>query len=122
MATALANSVRLHHVAQLRVAGVDAVYRRGSDELTLKIVPGNHQPESDGIDIEEIVSEEWDWLITADALVLDGDETEPMRGDRIVTDYGEFEVMPRFEPKPYRYTDGTRQVFRVFTVEVQESE
>jgi len=117
MANLVTNSVLRHHAALLHVAGVEAVYFRGNDAIELRIVPGRHRPEQYGSEYEESTSDSSDWLILASDLAFDGVKVQPERGDRIVVDGDSHEVVHQGEIDPWRFTDQTRTVLRVFTVQ-----
>ena len=120
MASPLARAVKSHHTRLQAAAGLAVVYLRTAtgQELEITAVPGNHLAQNDGIDIEEISFDEYDWLIDVELLDFEDGQQPPARGDVITADGQSYEVMPRLESQPWRYTDSTRQVYRIFTVEI----
>ena len=116
-----ANAVRLRHAAQLRVSGVDAIYRRGNDVCELRLVPGQHRPQEYGADVEEVSADQFDFLALAEDLAINSTNTTPQRGDVIELGDETFEVTHGGEVDPWRYTDQTRQVMRVFTLRTTEA-
>jgi len=121
MVSLLSNSVRLLASTVKQAGGVDIRYLRGSSEVELVAVPGQSDIEGMGIDNEAIVAKADDWLIDAMDLWLDGLKSLPKRGDRILHDGHEYEVVQRGESACYRWTDQTKQILRVYTVEIYAS-
>ena len=117
MASILANVVLSHFAALQTVAGEVVTIVQDGEQTEVTAVPGAHLAQNDGVDIEEVVFEEYDWLISVAGYDFGNGPVKPKRGDLIKTDGMVYELMPRLEAQPYRYTDGSRGVYRLFTVE-----
>ena len=121
MPNLLSNSVRLLARTVKQAGGVVIRYVRGTAEVEIVAVPGQSDIESQGIDNEVIVAKADDWLIEADDLWLDGVNVLPKRGDKILYNGHVHEVVRRGESSCYGWTDQTKQLLRVYTVEINVS-
>lgn len=105
-----------------RFATKVASYQRGDASVSLATTIGKTVVETTGEYgvVEKIESR--DYLVLAEALVLEGQRILPERGDRICETEGDvaivYEVMaPGHEP-PWRYSDPFRKTLRIHTKHV----
>lgn len=82
-----------------RMAGLPAIYSRGSDAVQLTAAPGRTKYETVDQEGATVAASQDDWLVTAAELVLAGVRTEPNRGDTIEVTRRDgsqqtYEVMP----------------------------
>lgn len=118
----LVNDALAEHASQ------DVVYRRGADQFTVAATNGT----SRGSTAKEYgVREHWtarDFLISASALVLLGQQIEPAEGDQIVETITNDDdepvatvthtvLPPSTEEPAWRYSDPTRKRVRLHTKE-----
>jgi len=94
-------------------------YCRGKDSVDVRATIGKTVFEVDsGYGVVERI-ESRDFLIPAERLVLDYDQTVPRRGDRIKETVGEqtfvYEVMAPGNEDCWRYSDPFRKVLRIHT-------
>lgn len=94
-------------------------YRRNSAtvEVMAQVAATRYESEDhDGITIAQSVR---DYIVAAEDLVLDGQQTEPERGDEILEDRGEktlvFTVMDIGDEKHFRPTDPDGNAYRIHT-------
>ncbi len=98
------------------------LYARGGQVVELKATVGQTPFE---VDVEHGVEtrESRDYLIRAQDLVLEGQQTTPARGDRINETVDgavlSFEVMAPGEEPPWRYADPGHLTLRVHTKAVE---
>ena len=121
MGSLLSNAVGLLASTSKQAGGMEVRYVRGTDEVSLVAVPGRSDIEDQGIDTETLTAKADDWLILAEDLWIDEAKITPKRGDRIYSNGHVFEVVRRGESLCYRWTDQTKQILRVYTVEVNVS-
>jgi len=120
-ATAIAGAVSTVKSA----VGVTVAYRRGSEYVGLTAVKSVARVELDGDDGTAVEAGRIDWIIAAADLVLSGQQTEPLEGDRIEETTGGktyiHEAMPVGTEACYRPMDAQGQGLRVHSklVEVQ---
>jgi hypothetical protein len=84
-------------------------YRRGTSQVELAATIGRTRYETDDGTVARIEFTDRDFLILAVDLVLDGQATEPSRGDLVREGLREFEVTD------WRYSDPYRQTLRITT-------
>lgn len=114
----LGDALAIHAANIPALAGGAVTYRRGNSSVTVTAAPGRTDFESYGPDGELVSSRSTDWIMAAADLVLDGVATVPRRGDVVVDATGnEFIVLPVNGERVYRYSDATRKILRVHTVE-----
>lgn len=112
-ADALAVAARTRAV----IAGVWVVYRRGALETRIRATRGRTQFDQLAEDGTVTRFESDDFLFPLAELLLDGEPTEPERGDTIQPECGDvvFHVVPGSEAKCFRYCDSFRIEVRVHT-------
>jgi hypothetical protein len=123
MSSLLANAAQLLHAGQALLGGVAVTYRRGNDSIdSLTAIPVRVSNDELSLDATNITAREQDWIVAVSDLVIDGQTTLPQRGDQI--DWPDengnvrtFRVLPRVGDRAYRYSDQTRVMLRIFTVE-----
>jgi len=115
----------MEHAARTRrqLAGVRIEYRRGSTRLELVAVPARTAYETTG-DITVVEYTDADWLIEADALVIDGVKTTPTDSDQVRPLEGPgrgsvFRVMAPDGGRGWRYVDPYEKEIRVQTQRIQ---
>lgn len=118
MATLLDDAVAELLRSQQATAGVAVKYGRGVLDVELTAIPGRSQHETEGPVNEAIGTMSRDWLIDPTDLAIAGQAITPLRGDTIKVGSQVFEVVHRGESECFRYTDQTRRMIRVYTVEV----
>ncbi len=84
-------------------------YVRGEFEFAVPATIGRKKYEADDGHVVRVEFTDRDFLILAADLVLDGQATEPQRGDLIREGNREFEVLD------WRYSDPYRQTLRITT-------
>lgn len=92
------------------------IYVRGEIELAVPATIGRTKYEADDGHVVRVEFTDRDFLILAADLVLNGDVTEPIRGDLIREGTRGFEVLD------WRYSDPYRQTLRITTKEVGTTE
>ncbi|MEM9589493.1 MAG: hypothetical protein AAGA03_19580 [Planctomycetota bacterium] len=99
------------------VAGEAVVYQRGQQTVELVAVRGETEFEELASDGEAHVQvKSIDWLIRPQDLQLDEVATEPSRGDRIVVDGEQYDLMPGSSNQHWRWSDSRRTFYRIHTV------
>ena len=104
-------------------ASQTVTYHRDVESVQLQASFGRTSFESDdgygGVRTER---SDKDFLVTAEDLILGGQQTEPQRGDRIKQTVGDqvlvYEVMPFGREKHFRYCDPYRKMLRIHTKHV----
>lgn len=88
-ATRQERAVRQLWKSQVRAGGVDAIYTRGNEVCELKLVPGT--TDTGGSTVEDIafLNTDTEWIAERESLRLDDEETLPVKGDKILVDWGE---------------------------------
>lgn len=123
IATAIARAVSTAQSA----AGMEIAYRRNSEYVAggLTAVKSVVRVELDGGDGTTVEGERVDWILEAADLILGGQQTEPVEGDRIEETTGgktcTYEAMPVGTEACWRRCDPQGQAIRVHSklVEVQ---
>lgn len=125
MANLLRNDLAFHAATLRSYVSEEITYsREGVGSVTLQATPSSKLLKlSDGEGGFVYERTDMDWIIPAADLVLNGEPTEPRRGDRITFEvgaYGEeqlFEVMPfgGGEEPPWRWSDPYQTIARVHT-------
>lgn len=97
-------------------------YCRGEEEIAVAATVGRSAFTVErGHGIYERV-ESRDYLIAAADLIIDGQQTEPQRGDQIKETHGEqtltYEVLAPGDMPPWRYSDPYRRTLRIHTKHV----
>lgn len=97
-------------------------YRRGDSSAEIAATIGKTEFEVDnGLGVLQRI-ESRDYLVLADALVLDGQRTLPQRGDVIEESAGEetylYEVTAPGKEPHWRYSDPFRQALRIHTKQI----
>ena len=104
---------RLHSHASREVT-----YSRATDSVLVNATIGKTVFDVDkGYGVIEH-AESRDFLIRTDDLVLNGSKTIPKRGDRILDDGKEYEVLAPGKEPHYRFSDPYRRLFRIHTKQV----
>lgn len=102
-------------------AGVAVTYSRGEHSVEITAVVGHTDVEMEDDRGSRMVSPTRDYLIAADELILDGSETEPEDGDRIVQVVGAtrytYELSPLMD-RCWRYSDSGGDTLRCHTLEI----
>ena len=91
-------------------------YVRGAIELAVPATIGRTKYEADDGHVVRVEFTDRDFLILVADLVIDGQATEPQRGDLILEGTREFEVLD------WRYSDPYRQTLRITTKETGTTE
>ncbi len=106
-----------------RHAASTVKYVRGSRSAELLATIGKTTFEVDDGYGVLVRHESRDFLVLAEALVLDGAPITPERGDRIEETQGQkvfvYEVMAPGKEPCWRYSDAFRKTFRIHTQQVQ---
>lgn len=116
----LATSVKQHHAALLRVAGVDAVYRRGVDVCELRLVPGNTDTAGRTVEDVAFLNTDSEWIAKREDLIIDGQQTVPIKGDAIEVkrEDGSFDEYSVLKPTPeeecWRPSDQYNVLIRIY--------
>ena len=121
----LANSVAVLNAGLKQVGGEAVTYRRGGEAIEQLVVVFTNPRNQGGGDVVPVSSREQDAIIWASDLQLGSVPWIPQRGDQIdrIDASGNkqtFDVLPRDQQQDqrcYRYTDASRQQYRVFCVE-----
>jgi len=102
-------------------AAREVSYRRGAQQVTVRAIIGRKDFEVDTAE-GRLYFRANDFLIHRVDLVLAGQPTLPVRGDRIVVDFGAgeetFEVLPGDGSQPWEYSDAFEKLLRVHTKKV----
>lgn len=104
-------------------AGIECVYTRGVNSVTLTVWLGSTDVGMDQVGLAaRVESGTPDVLIPVSGLILAGEATEPKTNDRLqLTINGtltDLEVLPVGDGPAWRFSDNTRTRFRVHTREV----
>ena len=118
----ISNAVRLLSTGLKQAGGQATIYRRGNDSIDVVGVPVRTQHDEYSDEEINLTARERDWIYWAADLTKDNQRWEPQRGDEIdwIDPLGvkhTYQVLPRDGDRPYRHTDPTLQMLRVYTVE-----
>lgn len=126
--TAVARAIAAAARAHQRVGGVEVRYVRpvpgqASLEVTLRAVPGQTTYETlDAAGTTIIAAQSRDYLIVAADLVLDGEPTQPARGDRIIETEEDgdhtYELLELPSSNCWRWSDEQHVRYRVHTKQI----
>lgn len=96
-------------------AGELVTYRRGDFEIQdVSAVRGQGEFETVNAEGAHIMVRSTDFLIDRDHLIIDGECTEPQRGDLIELEDGQqFELMPGMNSTGWRWSDSHQTAFRI---------
>lgn len=86
MPSILANSVKQHHAALLRVSGVDAVYVRGNEPIEIRLVPGRSDVSGSATEGVAFLNTDSEWIARKEDLLLESGPLIPAKGDLIRID------------------------------------
>lgn len=113
-----ADALRAHCTALQAVAGESVTYRRGNSHVTITAVPGQSVfDESTGATDVVMQTKTVDWLISPDDLKIDGNQSEPQRGDQIIRADGEkLDLLPGSGNKSWAWSDSRKTHYRIHTV------
>lgn len=96
-------------------------YRRGSQSVELPAVVGQTTTERDDGSGMVLRSKTRDYLIAVADLAIEGQSTQPQRGDRIEESDGHvYQVLPLGSDPEWRYSSPINTVYRVHTRLVEE--
>jgi len=105
-------------------AARSVVYVRGNQRLELSATIGRTEFQIEDMGGVRVEYSDRDFIVPASAFTLDGEVTEPARGDKIEDPSGPngtletFEVMGPGNERPFRY-DSTGQLLRIHTKKVK---
>lgn len=108
--------------SRAKIAGIDVVYRIGSVELPLRVVPGSTAYDEYSDEAAVLRRQTRDYLIETVLLVVEGVPFLPERGHLIEECVGcqtlQYEVIPIDGQNVFRYTDPYRVGVRIHTQQV----
>ena len=113
------NQQRVQHLSQM------VTYQRGGESVQIAATLGTTSVEITDDTGATVQSPQMDFIVSADALVLNGTAATPRVGDRIfVADaIGKtlvYEVLSLQDGRHYRPCDGNRQMLRIHAKQVDE--
>ena len=108
------------------VAAEDVVYTRGGTSIEIEAIPGSRNALLDEIEGEQASSVDFDWIISADNLLIGGVKVEPQKGDTIVwidarDNTRTYKVLPDDNERCFRPVDQLGLMYRIHTKLVEVS-